>query len=221
MREDLLQTYPVELQLTEAASEESHAEIIKDSPWLLDLHDEVSRLVAVRQSPSSTIKAFRDLADRIAGAISPRAVCRSGCSHCCNIAVVITSAEASVIGKEIGIAPIEAKKPKGGARKLRSYEKKVVERNFGVPCPFLKDDSCSIYDSRPIACRLHFNIGHSSFFCSTEIPPEASAIPNLKIQSFWMGLMFALSEPRYADIRDFFPTGSPAELHVAQWRAKT
>lgn len=208
MREDLLQTYPVELRLTEAASGESHAEIIKASPWLQNLHDEVSRLVAVRQSPSSTIKAFRNLADRIAGAISPRAVCRSGCSHCCNIAVVITSAEASVIGKEIGIAPIAAKKPKGSARKLRSHEKKLVERSFGVPCPFLKDDSCSIYDSRPIACRLHFNIGHSSFFCSTEIPPEASVIPNLEIQSFWMGLMFALSEPRYADIRDFFPTGS-------------
>jgi len=31
----------------------------------------------------------------------------------------------------------------------------VVARVGGVPCPFLKDDACLIYNARPLTCRIH------------------------------------------------------------------
>jgi Fe-S-cluster containining protein len=59
--------------------------------------------------------------------------CKSKCSYCCNIRVDVSDLEISIIKKN-------AKK------QFRNTDKGRV---IGEPCPFLKNDLCSIYDFRP------------------------------------------------------------------------
>jgi Fe-S-cluster containining protein len=80
--------------------------------------------------------------------------CKKGCSHCCYIWVSATAPELLFIAKII--------RDRGGQviEQLRRAHLHTMEFNFDAraehphPCPLLEQDVCSIYDSRPKACRL-------------------------------------------------------------------
>lgn len=46
-----------------------------------------------------------------------------------------------------------------------------------------------------------------AFFCSTEVPPEESAVSNLDLRGFYLMMTGVLLDSPVADIRDFFPSG--------------
>jgi hypothetical protein len=78
--------------------------------------------------------------------------CKTGCTACCFIDVDITGDEASVIinyCKENGIEIDREYLTKQAAVGRKSYS--ALSR-----CVFLKDNLCSIYPVRPIACRKHW-----------------------------------------------------------------
>ena len=78
--------------------------------------------------------------------------CKAGCTHCCFIDVDISEDEAAIIlnycnenGIEIDKEYLEKQAAVG--------RKKYTELSR---CVFLKDDMCSVYPVRPIACRKHW-----------------------------------------------------------------
>ena len=78
--------------------------------------------------------------------------CKTGCTHCCFIDVDISGPEAAVIVNYCKENVIEID---------REYLTKqaAVGRKTYTPlsrCVFLKDNLCSIYPVRPIACRKHW-----------------------------------------------------------------
>lgn len=102
--------------------------------------------------------------------------CKAGCGACCRQPVPIAEIEAHEIADLVEKMP----KPRrseiikrfkdacehffkmGWFEKLDSvpameHEKRqnVIHEYFaqGIPCPFLEDESCSIYEDRPLACR--------------------------------------------------------------------
>ena len=78
--------------------------------------------------------------------------CKAGCTHCCFIDVDISEDEAVVIltyCKENGIEIDKEYLEKQAAVGRKKYSE--LSR-----CVFLKDDLCSIYPVRPIACRKHW-----------------------------------------------------------------
>ena len=86
-----------------------------------------------------------------------------------------------------------------------------------TPCPFLKGGECSIYDSRPLTCRMHLNFDIDPYWCLHEnwTRPEA-LIPRPDITPL-MEAYHALAgkvRPVVADIRDFFPQGNIERVHV-------
>lgn len=97
---------------------------------------------------------------RIGEIVAPVVPCKSGCNHCCKMAVTISSYEAELIGQAIGI------KPRKHVRIIVDKEE-LISEYMNVPCPFLKNHKCAIYENRPLPCRTHYNISSYPVLCDT------------------------------------------------------
>jgi Fe-S-cluster containining protein len=102
--------------------------------------------------------------------------CKKGCGACCRQLVPISETEAPRIREVVEALP-EPRRTEVRARfaeaRRRLAEAGLLERlehperfpdqklrpmaleyfRLGIPCPFLEEESCSIYEERPIACR--------------------------------------------------------------------
>ncbi|MCB1022909.1 MAG: YkgJ family cysteine cluster protein [Acidobacteria bacterium] len=104
--------------------------------------------------------------------------CRSGCSACCRQLVPVSKLEAREISKLVSRLPavkkIEVKKrfekaleqlsklggfsdkEQKGVEDLPAGERHDIAMEYlelGIDCPFLENESCSIYEARPLSCR--------------------------------------------------------------------
>lgn len=133
------------------------------------------------------------------------ASCRSGCAACCRHFVVLTEPEARALGALVATLPeadrarlrarferaLEQAEAAGilgpsGSRALLAAEAEdeeallsdVARRYFelGIACPFLEDESCAIYEERPLACR-EYAVSSEPRFCATFAHPEARLLP--------------------------------------------
>src|SRR5690606_37486713 len=116
--------------------------------------------------PKQKMAKAKQVAGKLSDLIKPYTACKNKCSHCCNIASTITDLEAQAMARASG-KRIDNPSPKLPAEASRMDW-------FRVPCPFLKAGKCSIYDERPMACRLLFNVADTPYFCDTAIEPEDS-----------------------------------------------
>lgn len=178
---------------------ESFTAIVARAPWLLDLPQIVWRIVEENASTKAKLGKFRALAERIADAVRPSSVCSDGCSHCCYIPVSMSQSEAGWIGAATGIKPADV--PRRTAQEYADQQDDFLR----VPCTFLNDDRCSIYEFRPLECRLHFNISASPMFCDTSIRSEESVVPNVDLSVFWIAYASLTATIAYGDLREFFP----------------
>lgn len=151
------------------------------------------------------------------------AACRKGCDHCCHIPLTISKVEADVIGKAIGRSP---RKPTAAVRlaelenDIAAWQGAQAELQAAAPdtpCPFLVDHACSIYESRPLPCRILINLDDDELLCrkvdGVDVPvPYADA---MVFKAHYMALQPA---GVLADIRDFFPDEVPCseELQALQ-----
>ena len=113
----------------------------------------LKRVLGMNARPAIKIKRIHVITDLAFRHATGRAACSRGCSHCCYIAVALTTVEAKAIGEQIGvesknIADVAPRDPKSFSR--------------DTPCPFLENDECSIYEHRPLECRANFNTGVST-----------------------------------------------------------
>jgi uncharacterized protein len=154
-------------------------------------------LNALESQPGFVEKLYelRKVAEDLGKSVTPMSPCARGCSHCCHTAVAISQAEAEVIGGEIGIAPAMPDERRGD---YNQYEKAFR----GVPCTFLVGPECSIYESRPMACRLLYSLEANSGPCERM---ENVTKPNTRPIEFM--LVRASKDTVLADVREFFPNG--------------
>lgn len=140
-------------------------------------------------------------ADEIFAYAGQYAACARGCGHCCHVHVPIADFEAQYIADRIGTKSVALQ---------RSIPHHRMEYSGQTPCPFLNNGECSIYEVRPLTCRMHLNFDVDPHWCLHENwnKPEA-AIPRPDITPL-MEAYHALAgktRPVVADIRDFFPHG--------------
>ena len=129
-------------------------------------------------------------------------VCKAGCSYCCHFHIAVSRQEAdllaSVSGRQLTVPTTPASKFKGPK-----------------PCPFLKDNQCSVYEFRPTSCRA-YNVlkaanGHPD--CTQLSSPEEFGMAVLRSTAAPPVLQEALADlarqakqaPRLRDVRDWFP----------------
>lgn len=139
---------------------------------------------------------LRELVWHVENALIGLTPCQDKCSHCCNMPVVISQAEADLIGKQIGRTP-----------KRVQYRREANDSYIGQPCPFLKNDRCSIYSARPFECRTHYSAEPDNVPCHL-VPGEKITVRYFNMNQFdnllWTALGPAELE-KTADIREFFP----------------
>jgi hypothetical protein len=69
------------------------------------------------------------------------------------------------------------------------------------------NDACSIYNARPMACRLLLNLDDDDLLCRRV---EGAAVPVPYADSDQLKTLYLMAQVAspLADIRDFFPAGS-------------
>lgn len=155
-----------------------------------------SRLSCTESKPAKKVYWLRKLADMIVPAAEGLTACHTGCSHCCHIPVMLTELEARVIAHETG----------RHIHTPQTYRREGAAEFIGVACPFLTENRCSIYESRPFACRTKYNVDIDNLLCQL-VPGKKIGATYLNTQR-WdaaYGKAFGFTE-KVADIRDYFPT---------------
>jgi Fe-S-cluster containining protein len=157
------------------------------------------------QADSAKTRALYDAVAPLTHDLAQHAQCGKGCSHCCHIAVAINQAEAELIGRKTGVKPV---KPANRMMEGREKFAHAIPLGYGDPCPFLVDNQCSIYDVRPLACRMHFNLDTSADLCTLDSNRPVLLYGNLEIDK--LGIMASGGPYKVviADIREFFPKGT-------------
>jgi Fe-S-cluster containining protein len=165
-------------------------------PLLPHLRQELRAVQSPSLAPRAAMRRLRTLASEWGAVIAPLSACRSGCAHCCHIPLHISSLEAECIGSEI------ARTPAAAPKKL-----KPIAASYANPCPFLVESKCSIYESRPLVCRTHFNMDSDDLLCrlvdGTTIPVPYADARSLQL-TYWK----ISHKGRIADIRSFFPVAA-------------
>jgi uncharacterized protein len=159
------------------------------------------RITQISARPVIRLKEVLNTADQIFDHAGKFAACARGCGHCCHVSVPITQFEANYMGENLGITPVALK---------QSVKHELSEFGSHTPCPFLANGECSIYEVRPLTCRMHMNFDRDNYWCLHENwqKPEAE-IPRPTIQPLIDAYHIVISntKPIMADIRDFFPQG--------------
>ncbi|RCW66265.1 YkgJ family cysteine cluster protein [Pseudorhodoferax soli] len=143
------------------------------------------------------------------------AACRKGCAHCCHISVTISAVEAAAIGRHVGVKPAQPDKAVHLQCLLQDMQQAISEvqtisaRTEPSPCPFLVDDACSIYEARPMACRLLLNLDDDELLCKL-ITGQAVPVPYANSDQLKTLYLMAQVASPLADIREFFPTAPPS-----------
>ncbi|MFP4891195.1 YkgJ family cysteine cluster protein [Paraburkholderia sp. EG304] len=182
--------------------------------------ERLNRILNADIKLDAKIYALWEAVDEIGALAAPHSACRRGCSHCCHVPVLVPEQEAALIGKRIGVKPAKVKGVKRGDESLARYDN---------PCPFLKGGACSIYASRPLACRQQFNMDSDALLCELVEDGAPPKVPYLNMFDYTtvLAMMTARREsrierdpltglpvveerytpPNVGDIRDFFPNG--------------
>lgn len=129
--------------------------------------------------------------------------CRKGCFHCCYYIVPVVSAEAFLIRDEVmALSPAERKGilqnfldaiERIHSAKIPAYDVKTADddpmkncmenivnwyKELGMPCAFLIDNACSMYEQRPLICRECLTISEPSTCKNdSQIAPESVELP--------------------------------------------
>lgn len=105
--------------------------------------------------------------------------CHRGCSFCCHLKVMVTAPEFQIISNYV-----ENTFPKEKIKALKLTLRKTVSETtrvtglaerLAIPCSFLENNVCSIYDARPFTCRAYYS--RDSMFCQKYLKDQALDIP--------------------------------------------
>ncbi len=127
-------------------------------------------------------------------------VCEPGCSDCCTVNLLATSAEVRYfldsLKEQERKALLEKLSPFKGKQRLRpkvtpnemalfymSGKEPPADEGFVFePCPFLKDNLCSIYERRAFVCRTFFSLKKCQQTREAEAPPEFLTLSTVLMQ---------------------------------------
>jgi len=110
--------------------------------------------------------------------------CRKGCSFCCFQPVFAVTHEFKYLNNHINKLFSKAEKEtilQKAIRKDRIVRDLPKERMLGhrLPCPLLTDGKCSVYEARPMACRIYQSTNVSTCRNDYEHPENSENYPAL------------------------------------------
>jgi hypothetical protein len=149
---------------------------------------DAARSAAAGDRVAAMARAVHALADEVWASVRAEAepasqpsqiACASGCGACCHQLVAIAPAEAAAIARFVDqrFTPEQRKDlaERVGTLDTATRGKTAIDRaRLRLPCAFLADGRCSIYDARPLRCRaVHSrDAGHCGWVL---VNPDAAA----------------------------------------------
>ena len=183
-------------------------ELYGENPWM---KPEVLSRLALRVSRENASQVSRrrqlvQMADRLNGALAPKAACKAGCSHCCSMTTMIYEHEAVAIAKFSGRAMRRV------PRRRHDVALEQALLHFGTPCPFLVDFKCSVYEVRPLLCRLHHSLNDDAAACDLAVPAdERKPVTSYDVDVIELPYHLLVNEQSKVEpwgaIQEFFPAG--------------
>lgn len=189
--EHIIRILPQAQAIAESKLDELNARLEAIAPELLQRVSEARR---PGLSKKARIVKLRGVAKRFNEVLAPLSACEGQrCAHCCHIPVALLETETAIIGEAIGRKP----------RKVSAQKPLSQEYGYHRPCPFLKNNRCSIYEDRPFACRTHLSLDASDRLCAL-IPEVTVPVPLADATQFQAMYVQAAPGDTLADIRDYF-----------------
>ncbi|WP_431110171.1 YkgJ family cysteine cluster protein [Variovorax paradoxus] len=188
-----------DLEASKARSKARVADFLDSLDPAIDRRDDAiaSELANENSSARNKLRKIYALLSDVGVAVAPFVACRKGCSGCCKMNISLTS--------------IEAERLAAASGRLMAHPYRTIfhreDKFAGVPCPFLVDDECSVYEARPYACRAHYSFDVSSYWCQPERAYEGE-MAQLELggaKKAYVDIALRTSIRGFADIRDFFP----------------
>lgn len=165
---------------------------------LADREDRIGEeVLRENSSTKSKLGKLYRLVEELGKAAESFIACGKGCSACCRMNVTISSMEAGRLAQFSG-------------KSINRVDRHIyheTSRFAGVACPFLVENTCSVYEIRPYACRAHVSFDATAYWCE----PERAYEEGMGMVSFdgaksaYLAVLAKVPDSRFADIRDFFP----------------
>lgn len=168
-------------------------------PKELDARDDAiaEQLRRDNSSAKSKLGKIYALMSDLSQVVKPYVACSKGCSGCCHMNISISIIEAERLSVLSRKSMVKVKRP------VRHPEGKFS----GIPCPFLVESACSVYEARPFACRAHYSFDTDAFWCHPD-RANAGEMSLLRMEGAREAYDFIVANSSlrgFADIRDFFP----------------
>jgi len=162
-----------------------------------------NKIIGITRSENkkSQLVRLRFLAEEVTKLFAKHSACASGCNHCCHINVAVSLPEAKLIAKSKNLSISNPQK---------TFSLTEISNNqsyFNVPCTFLINGKCSIYEVRPVMCKTLINMDCKDTLCKL-IPNKMVPVPYYNATLIHTVLVAITINDNYADIRDWFPTRS-------------
>lgn len=171
-------------------SKNNRSKAIEIIPAQLKVREEkfFNKIKKSKRSLTEKLLNIYEFMDSISSSFNHLTPCKKGCSHCCEIRVDISELELSII--------------KSKARKEFNSARKGLK--IGQPCPFLKDNKCSIYDVRPFLCRRHQVFTPTNQLCinNNELGQELLSFSEIERSYAFVLAQSGFEKPK--DIRKYF-----------------
>lgn len=177
-------------------------------PYLRGWSDRLNALVASPLPVPLKLKGLYKVAGEITALAAPFAACKSGCSACCHMATMVALPEAQLMAESIGVKmrmPVKwMPSPFDDDATEKRDEFAASFHDTPRACPFLIDRKCSIYEHRPLACRIHLNMAANAEPCQMDQARESATLDLISLDHAYALICRTL---RYQDIREYFPRG--------------
>lgn len=152
-------------------------------------------------SRHSILRQIYALVDKGSQVVDKLTVCKKGCAACCEISVGLSELEASYIERNTG-------------RRMALGVRSSVSHKTDSRCPFLSsENSCSIYEFRPLACRVYAAFDDPDLCAQLDVAHMTySADSNSLFAGSRQWIVGLNAAGAIADIRDFFGKGEQQRL---------
>jgi len=138
------------------------------------------------------LELLYDFMDEISEFVTPFTACKQACNHCCNYDVSVSDLEVSYIEK---------------TQKVKSLTSETLFKPAsGTPCPLLENGKCSIYSSRPFACRRRIAMTNTAKWCEMDksFEDKFSKICFSEIDKSYNYILLKAENRKQQDIRAWF-----------------
>lgn len=180
--------------------------ILDAHPELLDIPGRAERILSENTRFSTKSVRLYQLADKMRSMLEHFVVCGVGCSYCCHMPTMIYQHEADMMAaagncnaKELGYRPAPL-----ALRSAMAFN--------GQPCSFLADGRCSIYEHRPLICRLHNSLNDNPHDCLVTTGGKRKSIyavnPDYVEMPYHRAVLKWKPREPWGAIQEFFPLGS-------------